>query len=159
MAVRAGEAFFLVRYFSLTFPCPFHSHDHIVRWHDAFHEDDDTDDEPSDNAAAAADDGGDDGDLQDFLGVVEEAVVQGSYGLDETGPGLAGTSTSTSGTQVLFGHASGTHLPRPDAPAFFGIGATRSAIMEEAFRRAQEASYTAGYWTAVYQMHASQQVR
>jgi hypothetical protein len=126
----------------------------IVRWHDAFHEDDDTDEEPSD-------DGGDDGDLQDSLGMMEETVVQGNYELDETGLGHTGTGTgtSTSGPRVLFGHASGTHLPRFDPPAPFGIGATRSAIMEEAFRRAQEASYTAGYWTAVYQMHASQQVR
>jgi hypothetical protein len=129
----------------------------IVRWHDAFHEDDDTDDEPSDNATAD-----DDGDLQDSLEVIEETVLQGGYELDktETGLGHAGTSTNTSGTLGLFGHALGTHLPHLDAPpAFFGIGATRSAIMEEAFRRAQEASYTAGYWTAVYQMHASQQVR
>lgn len=48
-------------------------------------------------------------------------------------------------------------------PTLFGappvpVGTTRSALMEEAFRKAQEASYTAGYWTAIYQMHASQKV-
>lgn len=33
-----------------------------------------------------------------------------------------------------------------------------SAAMEEAFNKVKEASYTLGYWTAVYQMHAQQQV-
>jgi hypothetical protein len=126
-----------------------------VRWHDAFQND--TDDEPSDNPSAAdGDDDDGDGDLQESLGVIEEMVLQESYGVNETGLGHAGTGTSD--TRMLFGHAPGMHLPRLDVPALFGVGATRSAIMEEAFRRAQEASYTAGYWTAVYQMHASQRV-
>lgn len=142
------------------------------RWHDEFHED--TDEEPSDDDDGYESDRGGDGGLQDShpFDVIAEAIVEESYEVDES---------SLTRAQVSFGHTSSGNMPlppphphahpstsapevlfpigSPPVPLPMPVGTTRSSIMEEAFRRAQEASYTAGYWTAVYQMHASQQVR
>jgi len=93
-------------------------------------------------------------------------VEEETYVEEETG-----LVVGHAGAQVLLGQRVGAPLPHLDAPTFgieaagtpFGnlpapVGMSRASIMEEAFRRAQEASYTAGYWTAIYQMHAFQQV-
>ncbi|KIM32734.1 hypothetical protein M408DRAFT_326477 [Serendipita vermifera MAFF 305830] len=80
--------------------------------------------------------------------IIAETILEETYEAEAT----------DFGQSLPFGQAQGMPLA---SPTFFGTlpmpaGTTRSAIMEEAFRRAQEASYTAGYWTAIYQMHASQ---
>jgi len=79
--------------------------------------------------------------------IITETIVEEIYEEEEPHHHHAGSMPPLfGGTLPSFGP-----LPLP-------AGTSRSEIMEEAFRRAQEASYTAGYWTAVYQMHASQKV-